>query len=69
MWPRRGHPGPFEPQDRYYGLSEADFTILATYNAERARGLVHSDQWREQMSRLQSAFDAGQREREDGGPC
>jgi len=30
---------------------------LAIYNSERARGIVHTDAWREQMAELQTRFD------------
>lgn len=30
---------------------------LATFNAEVARGLVHTDVWRARMARLQARFD------------
>lgn len=30
---------------------------LATYNAERARGIVHTEDWKKQMAELQSVFD------------
>lgn len=36
---------------------------LATYNAERARGLLHSPQWHARMADEQAAFNA-ERERE-----
>lgn len=34
---------------------------LATYNSERARGIVHSPEWQERMARLQAHFDQQQR--------
>ena len=43
---RRPPPTPFE------------FDDLARYNAERARGLVHTDEWTERMRREQERFDA-----------
>lgn len=33
------------------------FDALATYNAEKARGLLHAPQWVERMEQLQSDFD------------
>lgn len=30
---------------------------LAIYNAEVSRGIAHTDQWRQQMERLQRRFD------------
>ena len=32
--------------------------ILGQYNAERARGIVHTPEWDEKMAELQAAFDA-----------
>lgn len=34
---------------------------LATYNSERARGLIHTDEWHQRMARAQEAFDAARR--------
>lgn len=34
-----------------------EFDLLATYNAERARGLVHTPEWSERMARAQEKFD------------
>lgn len=31
---------------------------LATYNAERARGIVHTQDWDERMAKYQAEFDA-----------
>lgn len=33
---------------------------LASYNAERARGIVHTVEWRVAMARLQADFDNAQ---------
>ena len=32
--------------------------VLAEYNAERARGIVHTPEWDERMAVLQERFDA-----------
>jgi hypothetical protein len=32
--------------------------ILATYNAERARGIVHTPEWDAKMAKEQQLFDA-----------
>lgn len=40
-----------EPRDDY------PWQALATYNAERARGLVHSSEWAEYMATEQQRFD------------
>lgn len=39
----------------YFSLRVED---LAIYNAEIARGIVHTPEWDEQMQRLQEQFDA-----------
>jgi hypothetical protein len=39
-----------------------DVRLLATYNAERARGLVHQERWADQMALLQARFDREQRD-------
>ena len=56
-------PHAFEPQDRYGGLSEVDLNRLGTYNAERARGIMHTPEWQAKMADMQARFDAGERER------
>jgi hypothetical protein len=33
------------------------YTDLAQYNSEVARGLMHTDEWKRQMSELQKAFN------------
>ena len=35
-----------------------DFETLATYNAEVARGIVHTPEWDARMADLQREFDA-----------
>jgi hypothetical protein len=37
------------------------FNDLATYNSERARGIVHTPEWVEKMAEQQRLFDDGQR--------
>jgi hypothetical protein len=44
---------------RWYQANASWISQLASYNSERARGLVHTPEWDERMARLQSAFDAG----------
>jgi hypothetical protein len=39
------------------GLTEYEVNQLATYNAERARGIVHTPGWQAQMAVLQARFD------------
>ena len=34
-----------------------EFEVLARYNAERARGIVHTPEWDERMASLQAKFD------------
>ena len=31
--------------------------VLATYNSEKARGIVHTDEWKELMKQEQKWFD------------
>jgi len=38
-------------------LSERDINQLATYNGERARGIVHTEAWVAEMAELQRRFD------------
>lgn len=42
-------------------LTPDELHQLATYQAERARGLMHSYEWRLRMAGLQRAFDEQQR--------
>jgi hypothetical protein len=46
-----------EPQERYHGLSEAEFNALARYNQECSNGIKHTPQWRRMMTELQSIWD------------
>ena len=39
-------------------LTPGEVTVLATYNSERGRGLIHTAKWMAQMARLQARFDA-----------
>lgn len=41
------------------GLTEVELQRLGAYNAERARGLVHTDEWQAAMAALQARFNAG----------
>jgi hypothetical protein len=34
------------------------FNALADYNSERARGIMHTDEWKRQMSELQAEYNA-----------
>jgi hypothetical protein len=61
-WWHRPQGDPFKPRERYNGLSEYEYKILADYNAEKARGIVHAPLWQQEMARLQGAWNAGQRE-------
>jgi hypothetical protein len=38
-------------------LTHEEIIALATYNAEIARGLVHTELWQEKMRNLQRIFD------------
>ena len=48
---------------RDWRLTENPWDTLARYNAEVARGLVHTDQWRIDMADLQRQFDEEQHAR------
>lgn len=41
-------------------LADYRWIELATYNAERARGIVHTSEWQERMRLEQEAFDREQ---------
>jgi hypothetical protein len=42
------------------GLTCYELNQLVTYNAERARGIVHTPAWQGQMAALQERFDEHQ---------
>lgn len=46
-----------------YGLTEHEINTLATYNSEKARGLMHTPTYTEQMRVLQGRFDTAARYR------
>jgi hypothetical protein len=63
-WINRREPGPFEPfepQAQFGGISRIELDQLATYNSERARGLLHSPEWIRKMSEFQIRFNEGRR--------
>lgn len=39
------------------GVDKEDWAHLETYNQECARGIVHTQEWRERMAREQERFD------------
>jgi hypothetical protein len=43
--------------DPMNGLTSAEVNVLAIYNSEVARGIVHTDEWKSQMSVLQERFN------------
>lgn len=43
----------------YRLISTRPFGDLSNYNAERMRGLVHTDEWKELMREEQERFNAG----------
>jgi hypothetical protein len=51
-------PWPDPPANRG-GLSNREVSELAIYNAEVARGIVHTDKWKRRMSELQDRWNAG----------
>lgn len=46
------------PRDEWGGLNQLELDQLATYNGERARGIVHTDEWNENMRKLQARYDS-----------
>lgn len=38
-------------------LSRSDIEVLGRYNAEVARGLLHTPEWKMKMAELQARFD------------
>ena len=46
-------------------MNRYDVETLAQYNAERARGLVHNDEWIRSMAALQKEFNADARRQFD----
>jgi hypothetical protein len=45
----------------------SDYDDLAIYNAERHRGLVHTDEYRQRMAMLQQRFDDERRAEDEDG--
>lgn len=50
---RRTEPKTLPPQNHLHPYWEA----LATYNSERARGIVHTPEWVDRMKRRQKQWD------------
>ena len=44
-------------------LTAEERHVLAIYNSERARGLLHDPEWQADMTSLQEIFDRGQQEK------
>jgi hypothetical protein len=38
-------------------MTEAELNKLADYNAERSRGIVHTEEWRARMAELQRRYE------------
>lgn len=47
-----------DPAAAWEAQVQAQLDQLATYNAERARGIVHTPEWDERMAKAQARFDA-----------
>lgn len=56
---KKWHKTPHEVNPEW-GLNHYDLQTLATYNAERGRGIVHTKEWTLKMEGLQQRFDAAQ---------
>lgn len=39
-------------------MSQDDVRLLATFNSEKSRGIVHTDEWCERMTVLQARWQA-----------
>lgn len=44
-------------RDNIYGLSEIEFNQLAKYNSEVARGIMHTEEWKQKMAQLQKTYN------------
>jgi hypothetical protein len=52
------------------GLTDKELMRLCAYNAEHARGIVHTPEWTAQMAELQEKYSAArQREHEEAQQC
>jgi hypothetical protein len=43
-------------------LTEYGVSLLAVYNAETHRGIMHTPEWKERMAKLQAQYDEKLRE-------
>lgn len=41
----------------WHSTMPPEFEPLAVYNAEKARGIIHTGEWRQHMAELQQQFD------------
>lgn len=39
-------------------MNDRDLYMLATYNSEVSRGLLHTEEWKQRMAELQQIYDA-----------
>lgn len=46
-----------EPMLEQFGLTEDEMRVLATYNGEINRGVVHTEEWCAAMRELQRRYD------------
>lgn len=46
-----------EPHPEWGGLNKLELNKLAKYNGERSRGILHSEEWKAEMAKLQERFD------------
>jgi hypothetical protein len=56
-WYRRRSTWWAEEVVRRYGMTEAELNRLADYNAERSRGIVHTEEWQARMADLQRRYN------------
>jgi hypothetical protein len=41
-----------------YGITESELNMLSTYNAECARGVMHTPEWARRMAEIQGRYNA-----------
>lgn len=60
MWFRRERDHQWSDENLCrYGMTGNELNQLSQYNAERHRGIMHTDEYSERMAELQRRFDEG----------
>lgn len=52
---------PFKRKELFFW--DDRYLPLAVYNSEVERGIVHTDEWKQKMSKLQSEYDRAYKEK------